>query len=158
MVGWLQVSAIDKTVTMRIKGIFFSLLTASLLWPFDFFPRSIKCLRGAGVVRNQLCRCPLGGWRTFHKNENRFPGRPSQYMNWRSDLFTGQFTGLLKCSHSDWVPPDVSLVAQWCQINHQHSQLESFPFHVSHPVVQYIICLSTLFTLDWRIIPFDWGW
>lgn len=46
----------------------FSLLAASLLRPFDLFPRSIKYLRGTRVVTNQLCHCPLGGWRTFHKN------------------------------------------------------------------------------------------
>lgn len=79
-VDWLSESVKDKTATVGIKtnNIFFHYWKlpgcqhywqGSLLWLFDLIPRSIKCLRGTGVITNQLCNCPLGGWRTFHKNK-----------------------------------------------------------------------------------------
>lgn len=153
-VGWLSESVKDKTATVGIKRTFFSLLATSLLWLFDLIPRSIKCLRGTGMITNQLCHCPLGGWRTFHKNEKKVSRETFSVSdlsrNWRSDLFTGQFTGLLKCSHTDLVPPDVLLLAQRCQVNYQHAQLESSSFlgFPSSGPVHYL--LSTLLTPGWR--------
>ena len=106
------------------------------------------------MITNQLCHHLLGGWRTFHKNEKKVSRETFSVsdlsMNSRSDLFTGQFTGLLKCSHTDLVPLDVVLLAQWCQVNHQHAQLESSSFlgFPSSGPVHYL--LSTLLTPDWR--------
>lgn len=154
-VDWLSESVKDKTATVGIKRTFFSSLATSLLWLVDLIPRSVKCLRGTGVITNQLCRHPLSRWRTFHKNEEKVSRETFSVsdlsVNWRSDLFTGQFTGLLKCSHTDLVPPDHHLLAQWCQVNHQHSQLESSSFlgFPSSGPVYYP--LSTLFSPDWRV-------
>lgn len=66
------------------------------------------------------------------------------------DLSVGQFTGLFKCSHSDSVPLDVPLLAQWCQVNHQGAQLESSSFfgYPSSGPVHHL--LSTFLTPDER--------
>lgn len=71
-------------------------------------------------------------------------------MNWWSDLFIEQFTGLLKCSHTVLVPSDVVLPAQWCQVNHQHTQLEFFSFLGFPSSGPVLYLLSILLAPDFR--------
>lgn len=132
------------------------MLATSLVWLFDLIPRSVKCLKGTGVITNQLCHHPVGGWRTLHKKKKKKEsfqgGLLSKWLHHELKMrpFHEAIYWLVQV-FSDLVPLDDVVLAQWCQVNHQHAQLESFSSFFGFPSsgpVHYL--WSVLLTPDWR--------